>query len=141
MFDKKDTKDLPAFDIFKKLFQITFDCVWDGDNIDTVTRRKSRDIEQKHISLLLAWPGILAMELASLTRNKEYTIQLDKLRKLLAAEVDYPEVRDFLDKMIPKITIPQDLLDEANKAIKNGDDNRLQDIKYQLRDFHPSCAG
>jgi len=137
MFDKKDTKDLPALDIFKKLFQITFDCVWDGDNIDTVTRRKSRDIEQKHISLLLAWPGILAMELASHTRNKEYIIQLDKLRKLLAAEVDYPEVRDFLDKMIPKKTIPPDLLDEANKARKSGDNNRLKDIKYQLRDFHP----
>ena len=70
-------KNLPAFDIFDKLFQIALNYkLKNGEP----SHRTSDPIKVKNISLLLAWPGILVLELATLTGRGNYKKQLTSLR-------------------------------------------------------------
>jgi len=134
MFGFNNSSDLPAFDIFEKLFQIAFNCKPEGD---TFVHRNSKTIKVKHLSLLFAWPGILEMQLAMLTGNDKYKKQLDNLRNLLDGKVEYPQIRDFLDNLIKPKSITTTLLKEANKAKNSGDYNKLYDLKKQMRKYHP----
>jgi len=134
MNDKDDLKGLPALDIFVKLFEKTFHCSLTGD---TVTDTSSKVIDPKHLSLLLAWPGILEMELAAITGNNEYKQQLDALRNLLDGEAEYPQIRDCLDNLIEPKPVPTDLLMKARKAQKSGNNKKLKTQTKKIRRFFP----
>ena len=137
MFGFNNSSDLPAFDIFEKLFQIAFNCKWEGD---TVVHKNSNAIKVKHLSLLFAWPGILEMQLATLTGNDNYKKQLDDLRNLLNGKVEYPQIRDFLDSLIKPKSIPPTLIEEANKAKNSGDYDKLKDLKKQMPFYVVFCS-
>ena len=72
MSDQQSYNHLPAFDLFLKLFEKSFNCSIDGKTVNF----DSKQIEENHLSLLLAWPGILSIKLSSLTKNKKYEKQL-----------------------------------------------------------------
>jgi len=133
MNDKDRLRNLPALDIFAKLFEKTFHCSLTGD---AAVHNSSKVVEPKHLSLLFAWPGILEMELAAITGNKEYKKKLDMLRNLLHEEAEYPQIRDFLDDLI-KLEVPPSLLKEAREARNSGDNEKLKDLRKKSRDFFP----
>ena len=77
------------------------------------------------------------MELAAITGNNEYKEKLDELRNLLHEEVEYPQIRDFLDDLINQEPIPPDLLKKARKAKKSGNNKKLKTQTRKIRRFFP----
>ena len=135
MYNFNKSSDLPAFDIFEKLLQLVLNCKWEGD---TIARRDSKAIKVEHMSLLFAWPGILEMHLvATLTGNKEYSQQLHNLNKLLDDNVEYSQIRDFLNNMVKSKSIPPTLLKKMQKAENNDDIKEQNNLIKQLRKYQP----
>ena len=72
----KNSKELPAFGIFEDLFHLAFNCKLEGEKI---VQRNPGPTEQKNLSLLLAWPGILMIHLAQITGDTTYQKNLNEL--------------------------------------------------------------
>jgi len=126
--------DLPAFDIFNKLNRIALNYKWDGEEL---CHQNSNRIEFKNFSLLLAWPGILALEIAALTGNKQYKEHLASLRNLLNSDAQYTDIRLFLDKLLIFRPIPKEILEELKNTKINGDSDKIVYLREKLGDFQP----
>ncbi len=127
-------KNLPAFDIFDRLFQIALNYKLEGGE---PSHRNSDPIEFKNFSLLLAWPGILALELATLTGRRDYKKELASLRNLLKEGAGYTEIRNFLDNLLDYTPVPEELIKEEISAQKSGNPKKIASIKKKIREFQP----
>ena len=99
MSDNQNPITLPAFDIFKKLFQKVFNCSFDGKktNLD-VTK-----IDRTRLSLLFAWPGIILLKLADLRGSKGSCDKLKKLEALLDNDQDLKEIQNNIEIELKEI--------------------------------------
>ena len=133
MTDQQNFRNLPSFDLFIRLFERAFNCSLD----EKAVSYDPENIEVRRLSLLLAWPGILIVKLASITGNKEYDIQLKILKELLDTETEYQKIFGALESLIKINTIPEELLNQSDEAKKNGDLKQLKDIIKKMRPFFP----
>ena len=127
-------KNLPAFDIFDRFLKIALNYKFEGGEL---SHRNSDPFEVKNISLLLAWPGILALELATLTGRGNYKQQLTSLRNLLKEGAGYTEIRDFLDNLLDYTPVPEELIKEEIYALKSNDPKKIASTKKRIREFQP----
>jgi hypothetical protein len=127
-------KNLPAFDIFDRLFQIALNYKFEGGE---PSHLNSDPIKFEHFSLLLAWPGILALELATLTGRRDYKNQLTSLKNLLKQNAGYTEIRNFLDNLLDYTPVPEELINEERSAQKRGVPKKIASVKKKIREFQP----
>jgi hypothetical protein len=134
MINFNKSSDLPAFDIFEKFFQFVFNCKWEDD---AIVRGDSTVIKTEHMSLLFAWPGILSMQLVTLTGNTEYKQQLQSLKKTLDENLEYSQIRYFLDNLIKSKSIPPTLLKKALQVENSGNLKEQDNLIKQLLKYQP----
>jgi len=127
------SENLPALDIFNKLYQLVFDYKWVGDKF--LPKSSNHIIKTEHLSLLLAWPGILAMEIATLVGKKDYKNQLSSVRELLNSDVDYSRARAFFNDLIAPKPTSEELLKKIKELDISHDDfeiSRLGNIMHKI---------
>lgn len=130
----KNSKELPAIDIFEDLFHLVFNCKWEGENI---IQRELSPIKQEDISLLLAWPGILMIHLAEITGDTTYQNSLKELRGILSGDTNAGQIRAFLDTIIVPQKIPNNLFKEAQEALKNENYEALNKLRKKIHRYLP----
>jgi hypothetical protein len=130
----ENSEELPAFSIFENLFQLALNLKWDGENI---VKTKPGPIEQKNLSLLLAWPGILMIHLAQITGDTTYQNRLNELIRMLDDNTGSDQIRDHLDKIIESKKIPKNLIKEVQDALKNNDYHALGDLRKKIHRHLP----
>lgn len=130
----KNSKELPALDIFEKLFHLALNCKWEGEDI---VKTKQGPIEQKDISLLLAWPGILMIRLAQITGDTTYQKSLKKLTDMLENDTDSGQIRDYLDKIVEPSKIPESLFKEVQEAVKNKNYDAQEHLRKKIHRYLP----
>jgi hypothetical protein len=133
MTDEQNFSSHPSFNLFIRLFEKAFNCSLEGKTLSY----DPKNIDVQQLPLLLAWPGILIMKLASITGHKEYDNQLKTLKELLDVEMEYQKIFNMLESLIKTGPIPKDLLNKSDEAQKNGDRNQLRDIIKEMRPFFP----
>lgn len=127
-------QDYPLFKIFEQLAHLAFNCKWEGEN---VVVRTPEPMQQENLSLLLAWPGILMMKLAGVTGDKFYDDTLEKLTNYIEQDVDYVQIRKFIDNIVDPTIIPDRLVDEIRNASVKNDTKKISKLKRELYHYVP----
>jgi len=130
----ENSEDLPAFSIFEELFQLALNVKWECENI---VKTNPGPILQQDLSLLLAWPGILMIQLAQITGDTAYQNSLNELMRMLDYHAGSDQIRDYLDKIIESKKIPKILLREAQEALTNSDYEGLGDLRKKIHRYLP----
>ena len=130
----KNSKGLPAFDIFENLFHLALNCKWEDENI---VKRKQGPIKKEDLSLLLAWPGILMIRLAQITGDTTYQNSLKNLSDMLENDTGNDQIRDYLDKIIEPQKIPESILKDVQKARKNKNYDALENLIKKTHQYLP----
>ena len=130
----KNSKELPALGIFEDLFDLAFNCKWEGEK---VVKRNPGATEQKNLSLLLAWPGILMIHLAQITGDTTYKKNLNELIGMLDDDTDSDQIRAFLDSIIESKKIPKTLFEEIQEALKNKNYDALEKLRKKIHQYLP----
>jgi hypothetical protein len=133
MSDQQSYNHLPAFDLFLKLFEKSFNCSIDGKTAIF----DPKQIEENHLSLLLAWPGILTIKLSSLTNHKKHEEQLKTVTNLLKSDNEYQAIHDVFETLIEVNPIPEGLFDKINVAKNDSDFEKLRELNKQMHALLP----
>jgi hypothetical protein len=113
---------------------LAFNFKWEGENIVAKT---PEPINQENLSLLLAWPGILVMQLVGVTGDKFYENTLDKLTNYIEQDVDYSKIKKFIDYIFDPAIIPDRINDEIRKASVKKDTAKISKLKRELYHYVP----
>jgi len=130
----KNSKELPVFDIFEGLFNLAFNCKWEGEN---VVKRKPGPIEQENLSLVLAWPGILMIHLAQITGDTTYQNCLKELIEMLDDDTESDQLRGYLDTITESKKIPKSLFEEIQEAVKNRNYDAMENLRKNIHRYLP----
>ena len=128
------SEDVPIFKVFEQLAHLAFNCKWDGENL---IGRGTEPIKQNHLSLLLAWPGILMMNLVQITGDKFYDRALKELNTNLENGADYVQVKNFLDNIINPKFVPTRLKSELHESSIANDLKNISKLKKELYEYVP----
>jgi hypothetical protein len=130
----KNSKELPALGIFEDLFNLAFNCKWEGEKI---VKRNPGPTEQKNLSLLLAWPGILMIHLAQITGDTTYQNCINELKGILDDDSDSEQIREFLDSIIESKKIPKIIFKDVQEALNNKNYDALEKLRKEIHQYLP----
>lgn len=110
-FDSKNN-DYEIYNVFEQLASLAFNYKGEAKNIANQAERK---IDQKNLSLLFAWPGILMLRLALVTGDAKYENSINDLIEMLDND-DIDQIKHYLDTIIDAKNIPKNIQKEIQQA-------------------------
>jgi len=131
MSDQDNLKDYTALDDF---FQVINNFAGFSSDSESLTYH-SEKIERKHLLLLLAWPGIFTIRLASILGKDEFKKEFEFIEALHSEDkiVLYNYlIKIETDKILQKIEHAIELIDEDKEKVSSDNLTAYIDIKTKI---------